>query len=323
MTNGKFKTWLNGKLNNYSKEDRKAFGFCYLMILIPVVQFAIFWVYVNLDSILLAFQDQNGQFTWDNFEALFEAFKTTDMYGWNVGKILGRTTFLWFIVNIVCTPLIMFSTYILYKKIFLHHTFRTIFAIPGILGAIVWTTLMRYFVSAGGPILEIAQILNIDVPQQVIHNGLLGTEETAFPTLIFITVIPHIIACDIILTGAFSRIPPEVFESAQLDGCSFIREFIAIAVPMVWPTIVINLIGVLSTIFTTDGNVFLYTKGQFETGTMGFYLYYMVYRISNSVVGQNAFGYPAAVGLFLTVITIPVVLVGRNLLEKAYEPVEY
>ena len=56
MTNWKFKTWLNGKLNNYSKEDRKAFGFCYLMILIPVVQFAIFWVYVNLDSILLDFK---------------------------------------------------------------------------------------------------------------------------------------------------------------------------------------------------------------------------------------------------------------------------
>ena len=63
--------------------------------------------------------------------------------------------------------------------------------------------------------------------------------------------------------------------------------------------------------------------GQFETATMGFYLYYMVFRISNSVVGANAFGYPAAVGLFLTIITLPVILVGKHFLEKTYETVEY
>ena len=63
--------------------------------------------------------------------------------------------------------------------------------------------------------------------------------------------------------------------------------------------------------------------GNFDTATMGFYLYYMVYRISNSTVGSNAFGYPAAVGLSLTVITLPVILIGKHFLEKAYEPVEY
>ena len=309
--------------NKYNVEDRKAFLFCYLMILIPVAQFLIFWVYVNANSIFLAFKDDFGHFTLNNFKDLFHAFTDEDMYGWNLGAILGRTVLLWFIVNIVCTPLIMFSTYILFKKIAGHYVFRTIFAIPSILGAIIWTTLMRYFVSANGPILELVQQMGVEISADVAQNGLIGTDRTAFPTLIAINVIPNLIACNLILTGAFNRIPPELFECARLDGISFFRGFIAIAIPLAWPTIVINLISSLSTIFTANGNVFLYTMGQFETATMGFYLYYMVFRISNSVVGANAFGYPAAVGLFLTIITLPVILVGKHFLEKTYETVEY
>ena len=132
-----------------------------------------------------------------------------------------------------------------------------------------WTTLMRYFVSANGPILELVQQMGVEISADVAQNGLIGTDRTAFPTLIAINVIPNLIACNLILTGAFNRIPPELFECARLDGISFFRGFIAIAIPLAWPTIVINLISSLSTIFTANGNVFLYTMGQFETATMG------------------------------------------------------
>lgn len=307
----------------YGAEDRRAFPLCYLMILIPFLQFLVFWVFVNANSFFLAFQDDAGNFTLNNFAKIITAFKSEDMYGWNLGRMLLRSFILWFSVNIICTPLIMLSTYVLYRKIFGHYVFRTIFAIPEILGAIIWTRLMSFLVSANGPILSVLTQLGANIPAEVVRNGLIGTEQTAYITLILINVIPHLIACNIILTGAFSRIPPEIFESSKIDGTSFMREFITIAVPLAWPTIVINLITALATIFTADGQVFLYTMGKFETGTIGFYLYYMVYRISNSVVGANSFGYPAAVGVFFTAITLPVILIGKRLLEKAYEPVDF
>lgn len=309
--------------SKYSMEDRKAFVFCYLLLLIPVAQFLVFWVFVNFDSIGLAFKDNFGNFTLQNFKDIWTALTNEDMYGWNLAAILKRTVILWVSVNVICTPLIMFSTYILFKKILGHYVFRTIFAIPEILGAIIWTRLMSFIVSANGPILTIAGQMGADIPFEVLQNGLIGTKETAFGALLAINIIPHLIACNIVLTGAFSRIPPEIFESAKLDGVTFLRGFVSIAVPLAWPTIVINLISSLATIFTADGQVFLYTMGNFETATIGFYLYYMVYRISNSTVGSNAFGYPAAVGLSLTVITLPVILIGKHFLEKAYEPEAY
>lgn len=312
-------------LKKYNKEDRGAFVFCYLLIALPLLQFLIFWLYVNGNSILLAFKDHTGAWTLDNFRTLFRAlFKLdTDPYGWYVGPILGRTVLMWFVVNVVCTPALVLSTYVLYKKIPGHYAFRVIFAIPVILGAIVWTSLMRSLVEANGPILAFAEMLNIQIPEEI-KQGLLLTEKSAFPTLLIITVIPNLVGCNIVLTGAYTRIPPEIFESGKIDGVGFMREFLTIAVPLVWPTLVVQFIGILSLVFTTDGNVFLYTQGQNETGTMGFYIYYMTLRISESAgEGANAFGYPAAVGLFLTLITLPVVLFGRKFLEKAFEPVEY
>ena len=311
------------KTSRYSKEDRKAFPFCYLMILLPVLQFLVFWVFVNVNSIVLAFQDSAGAFSFVNFREVFDAFRGEDMYGWNLGRMLLRTVILWTCVNVICTPLIMFSTYILYKKILGHHIFRTIFAIPSILGAIVWTRLMSFLVSSDGPILEIASQLGIAISPEVMENGLIGTETTAYITLIFINVIPHLIACNLILTGAFSRIPPEVLESARIDGVGFFREFFQIGVPLAWPTIVVTFVSALATLFTADGQVFLYTMGDFETATMGFYLYYMVFRISESTVGANAFGYPAAVGVCLTVMTLPVILLAKYFLESRFETAQY
>ena len=55
--------------------------------------------------------------------------------------------------------------------------------------------------------------------------------------------------------------------------------------------------------------------------TVGYYLYYMVYRINESG-NMNDFNYPAAVGLFITAISIPVVLIGRKILDKIVENVE-
>ncbi len=305
-------------------EDRKAFGFCYLLLLIPVAQFAVFWVYVNFDSVMMAFQDGFGNYTLDNFRSIWQAIVDKDMYGLNLVDVFKRTIILWTSVNIICTPLIMLSTYVLFKRILGHYVFRTIFAIPGVLGAIIWTRLMTFIVSPEGPILVFATRMNLNISEEVLHNGLIANEITAFPTLLAINIIPNLVACNIILTGAFSRIPPDVFESAEMDGASFLRTYFQIAIPLAWPTIVVNLVSAFATIFTADGNVFLYTMGQYNTATMGFYLYYMVYRISESAAaGNTAFGYPAAVGLTLTLMTLPVILGVKKLLEKFNGGVEY
>lgn len=314
------------KFSKYSSLEKKSFAFCYLLLLIPLAQFLLMWVYVNFNSIILAFKQTDGSFGFSNFIDVFNAFGGSEpIYNWNLGEILGRTVILWVIVNVICTPLIMLSTYVLYKKIAFSGGFRTIFAIPSILGIIVWSILMKQFCEPGGPIIELLQKCGVQLSDDILNNGLFGAKSTAFLMIIIIDVLPSIMACNLIITGAFARIPPEIFESAKLDGFSFFDEFIHIGIPMAWPTIVVTLVTSLATIFIANGNVLLYTRGINDTATMGFYLYYVVLHISEAggSVSSNAYSFPAALGIVLTIMTLPIVLIARYILEKAYGKVEY
>ncbi len=312
------------KRHKYSFEERNAFLFCYVMVGLPFLFFLVFWVYINFSSISLAFQDANGNFTFENFKTVFNAFKTEDMYGWNLGKVLGRTILLWFLVDVVCVIPSMLTSYVLYKKIWGAPIFRVILMIPSILAGIVWVMVMKNMVNLNGPVITILQKFGVEFSQDVLESGLLGSTETAFTTLVFLNIFPHIISLNLIVSGAYARIPTELFEVGRLEGFNFIKEFFMLAVPLVWPTVVVSMITNLATIFTFDGSVFLYTMGARETATMGFYIYYMTYQIAGSADYMNPFyGYPAAMGVTLTCITVPMVLFGKFFLEKLIEPVEY
>lgn len=312
------------KRYKFNMEDRNAAVFCYIMLGVPFLFFLVFWFYVNISSIFMAFVDVHGKISFSNFKTVFDAVVGEDMYGWNLANAVFRTMRLWFYVNILCVLPSMVSSYVLYKKMFGAYVFRTIFMIPTILGGMVWVMIMKYMVATNGPVIPILQSFGIEFSNGVIKGGLLGHPSTAFSTIAIINVLPHIVGFNIIISGAYARIPNELFEVGKLEGHGFIREFFTISVPLIWPTIVVSMIGNLASIITFDGNVFLYTKGQNETATMGFYLYYMTFMIAGSADVMNPFyGYPAAVGVVATLITIPLVLLGKYVLEKAVETVEY
>ena len=322
---------LLGRLKkNYNLEDRHAIPFCLIMIGLPFVAFLIFWVYVNFNSIMLAFQDDYGNFTFANIIKVFKTFTgeleeqyITSIPVQSLGSILGRTVFLWFLVNVVCVLPSMVSSYILYKKIIGHYVFRMIFMIPTILAGIVWVSIMKKMVDPTGPIITIGQALGIQFSDEVLTSGLLVTLKTSFATIVILNILPHIVGFNIIISGAYARIPGELFEVGRLEGLGFFQEFFCVSVPLIWPTVVVCMIGNLASVFTFDGQVYLYTELQYNTGTIGAYLYLLTAKISNSNLLVNSYGYPAAVGVVLTAMTIPVVLLGKYGLEKAVEPVEY
>ena len=55
------------KKSKYSRLEKRQFKFVYLLIAFPVLQFLVFWVYLNFSSILLAFKNGAGEFTLANF----------------------------------------------------------------------------------------------------------------------------------------------------------------------------------------------------------------------------------------------------------------
>lgn len=309
-------------LNKYSKFERQKFPFIYLFIAFPVLQFLLFWVYVNFSSITISFLDGSNHFTFENFKMVFNALKSVDSYGFNLFDSLKRSWAIWGVNFFILFPLGLLTTYILAKKIPGHYIFRICYIIPSLMGAVLWTRLVRYLVAYDGPVTVGLLKMGVKLPFSAENNGLFGGTETAFATIIGIEVVMGLVSNNAVLTGAFTRVPDEIFESAEIDGAGFWRTFFKVAIPCVWPTISTLLIFNLCSVMTADYNIFLYTNG---TGggmsTVGFLLYNITYQISLNG-GSSYYGYPAALGVFLTLITLPVVLIGKKVLENVYKGVE-
>ena len=71
---------IGQKKIGYSKFEKMDFWFIYLLIAFPILQFIVFWIYVNASSIALSFQTPQGEFTLKNIQAVFKAFDGIDTY---------------------------------------------------------------------------------------------------------------------------------------------------------------------------------------------------------------------------------------------------
>lgn len=311
-------------MGNYSAFEKKKFLFFYLLIAFPVLQMVVFWFYVNLSGISMAFQDANGKWSFSAFKEVFAVlFRGKQSMGFNVGSMLGKSVFIWVMNHIVIQIISVLSCFILTKHMVGHKFFRTCYMIPGLLGTVVFVSIMQEFYADDGIIVSLCKSLKIDLPMTIRRNGFLGDESTAFPTLMVQMFIWSLTGGGLILAGAYMRIPQEIFESANLDGCGFFREAFQIAVPCVWPTLSTMMIFALTSFFVADFSTYLYSSGTGARGinSIGFYTYYLKLQISR---GDTSFySYASAFGVTIMFMTLPIVFLGRWLLAKFNDPVEF
>ena len=103
------------KTTKITKKTWKDIGFVAALVSIPILQFLIFYVFINGNVILLAFQKENNAFTFDNFHFLFRYFGSSN------STLLEAlvNTLKFFALQIVMFPVSLLFSYFLYKKIFL------------------------------------------------------------------------------------------------------------------------------------------------------------------------------------------------------------
>lgn len=316
-------TALGRRRHLYSRFERKSFPFVYLLIAFPVIQFAVFWGYVNLSMVGLAFQDADGAFSFQAFADVFSGFSGKDRWGFNLIDMLWRSIQVFLIQNVLCFLINIVLSYILAKKIAGHKIFRTSFMLPGIVGAVVFSAIMKSIYNYDGGLVNICQALGIELPTAILRNGFLGVAPTAFNTIKWQIFIFNAAGSNIILAGAYTRIPDEVFEAARLDGVGFFREIFRIAIPCVWSTVSTLAIFNICALLTCDYGTYLYTNGSGnpEMSTFGFYLYFLQVRIAEHNQ-QIYYSYASAFGIIVTLMTIPLVLLSQWLLNRR-ESVEF
>jgi ABC-type sugar transport system permease subunit len=295
-----------------SKRKETLFIFC--MIILPFIQWIVFWLFVNMQTIILAFQDQRTEaFTLHNFTAFWESLTQ----GGDI-SIAVKNTFVYFSVNlIIVMPMALLISYFLYKCIMGYKAFRIIFYLPAIISGVAYTTAFTEFVHPNGPLGEIIRIFGGE-PNPI---TMLSRRETATTAMLIYCVLTGCTGNMLIFGGAMVRIPEEVLEAAKLDGCGPIRELVSLIFPLIWPTFSTQLIFTLTGFFNQTGPILLFTNGNYDTTTISFWIFKQVYG-EGGLGGTGKYNVVSCAGFCFTVLWVPIVLMLRRLVEKI-DTVEY
>ena len=195
----------------------KKYAFCYGLLLIPILHFLTFIVYVNIDSLFLPFQDNETKaFTMKHFEYVFELFKTGGAL-----SIALKNTLIYYIQGLVTSFVVaLLFSYFLYKKVLGHRLYAVIFMLPSIVSNVIMISIYKNLLGASGPIANLYEMVTGETMPFLLYS-----ENTATWTIVAFCIWTGFGMNLILFSGAMAKIPPEIIESAQLDGVGFFSEF--------------------------------------------------------------------------------------------------
>lgn len=306
--------------SGFSRKKRSEKLFLAAIFAFPIAQFIIFYICVNVNSILLAFKtydSENAAYFWNglvNFKEVVHIF-TGDSALFGTVK---RGMIFYLFSTFVGMPVNLFVAYLLYKKIWGAEAFRVILFIPSLISSVAMVIMFQNFLNEGITDIIIRRfgVDEYDVPR------FFTDPKVAFPVMIFYSLWVGVGGGMIIYMSAMSRIPVSVVEYGRLEGITLFREFISVIFPMIYPTVSLFLVTGLTGLFMSSGPLYLFygDGAPNEMQTLGYYLF-------TRVIGVNAsfeqYPFASAVGLSVTLVTAPLVLIARKVLDRFDPNVEF
>lgn len=300
------------------KRNTKRMVFYILMLIIPLLQFCIFYIYANFNSVLLAFQKYEMKLdglgykvTFANFDNFIEAGKF--FFSARSWEMITHSLKFYLCTLVIGTSLALIFSYYVAKKYLGSTFFRIMLYLPTIISSVVLTLLFKYIVTDVYPII----VKNITGTRP---TGLLdGSADMQYNAILVYSLWVSFGANVLLYTSSMSAIDPSIVESAQLDGVTVVQEFLYIYFPMIFPTFTTFVVTGITGIFTNQMNLYTFfgEAGRNKFNIFGFFLYTET-RASGLVDNGKTMPYSelAALGLIITIIIIPIVLSVRKLMEK-------
>ena len=307
--------------NKKMKNSQKDLIFYIIMLAWPVLQFVVFYIFVNFNSILMAFQKLDldgsvGGWTWQYMDRAW-----TNLLGLGASNTLAaaavRSLQSYSVGLFIGTPLGLFFSYYIYKKLPFSSSFRVLLFLPSIISGIVMVTMYKFFVGEVLPDL----LLKLFGKEMKGLLALSSPADTRFTTIMVFNVWSGFGGGVIMYSNAMSGISQELVDSAHLDGAMGIREFVYITVPGIFPTLSTFLITGVAGIFTNQANIFSFYglgDGGKSIGTYGHIVYVWM---KESLGSYPEYSYLSALGLYMTAVAVPLTYLVKWALEK-YGPKE-
>ncbi len=291
-----------GTLYRGKKRKNDAIFYTTLMAF-PMLQFILFYVVVNSNSFLMAFQKYDntlGKYYFVGMDNIMD--QINEFMAGGVLRLAVANSLKAYGLSLLLLPFSIIFPFYIYKKLPMGGFFKVILFLPHILSTMVLSLLYQFFVNS---VLPTALLdFGIKIPPLMYGENAFMAAWTFTALFGFTNVLMY--------HGAMTSISKSVVEYARLDGCSLLQEFCYITLPIIMPTIVVYVISGISGIFSNQLNLHAYFSGDIShTVTVG----YLIFARSTGT-GLAAYPVPAATGLLCTVIVTPIVIILRKIARK-------
>ncbi len=298
---------VNNK-RKFLKKELPHIVFYVSIVALPVLQFLIFYVGINFNSIILAFQkydiysDSYSFHRFNNFIDVVEEFKKT-VY---MPSALKNSLISYALGLFIAMPLGLFFSFYLHKKMMGSGIIKVILFLPTMLSSLIVVTVFRYFADRALPEM-LEDFFHLNIP------GLISSRIYSLPTILFFCVWSSFGANILLYLGAMNGASESLYEAAKIDGASVLQEFLHVTFPQVYPTLSVFIVTGIGGFFTNQMSLYsIYGENaEFKLYTLGYYMY-------RGIKLAKPADYPhfAAMGLMMTCVAIPITYLVRYLLNR-------
>ena len=290
------------------------------LIIIPVINFIIFWVYVNFDTILLTFKRfdvPTASYVWRGFDGYISVFKSM-ILGGDPGEFNAFVnSFRAILINVIILPVTFVISYSFYKKIRFRKFFQVVFFLPNIISLVVLCMMVRHMFSSDfGPIALVIEKITGHPTDWLGYNS-----DKMWGIITVFCIWAGLGGNTVILCGAMQRIPEDIIEAARLDGIGFFREAWSIVLPLVMPTVGVFMIGVVTSplSFTLQPMLIAVNPGiDNKFMTIGWYIFTSV-----DTGGSGNMIQAATIGMMFSMLLLPVIIAVRIIVKKFTPDVQF
>ncbi len=193
----------------------------------------------------------------------------------------------------------IFIAVLLYEEVKGWRFFRIIIYLPQIVAAVTIGYLFRVGFGLDGPVNLVLRSLGLNS----VAIEWLGNTPTALGVLVFCLTWYSIGWQAIVILGGMSKISPEVFEAAKLDGANYWQRTFSIVIPIISRTIeyavIMSMVWTLTSIFAF---IYSITSGGpgYETSTIDYMIYTKFYQASSD------YGFTSALSVILLIIILAI-----------------
>ncbi|MEV4060634.1 carbohydrate ABC transporter permease [Nonomuraea dietziae] len=185
--------------------------------------------------------------------------------------------------------------------------FRTVVFLPQVVAMVVVAVAWRRVYAPDGTLNGLLGALGLDS----LTRGWLGDHTFALPAVGVVGTWFETGLVTVLLLAGMSRIPPELYEAARLDGVGALREFFAVTLPSVRGEIAVALTLTVIAALRTFDLVYVTTRGGPGNSTS-----VPSYEVYHRAFGLGQVGSAAAIGVTLTVVIFAISFVINRVADR-------